>query len=286
MEIWTASLYACIMETKTFKPGNIYPGREGYADLLLSGFILGNTIHKICDDMDHSPPPGIGSCIHQAVIDRTRSVPTNTNLGIILLHIPLALAVCRGGINHVAETLDQIIHSATYDDAIDVMKAMRKSGAFMGTPEDGPDVRSEKGMQEVLSREFTLLDLFFISKKWDTIASEWVNGFPITFSGVEDLLRGKSILQLYLEILAEYPDSLIKRKYGVKTAEIVSKKAKILLETFSLDQVRRWDVELHDHRINPGTTADLVSAAIFVALMKDDTLLERLLMESKEIHGI
>ena len=286
MDVWTASLYACIMETKTFKPGNIYPGREGYADLLLSGFILGNTIHRICEDMDHSSPPGIGSCIHQAVADRAQSVSTNTNLGIILLHIPLALATYRGGITQVIETLDQIIHSTTIDDAVDVMKAMRKSGAFMGTPEDGPDVRSEEGMQEVLDGEITLLNLFFISKKWDTIASEWVNGFPITFSGAEDLLRGKSILQLYLEILAEYPDSLIRRKYGVKTAEIVSRKAKILSENFSLGRIRQWDVELYDHGINPGTTADLVSAAIFVALMKDDTLLQRLLMESKEIHGI
>jgi len=286
MEVWTASLYACILEAKTFKPGNIYPGREGYADLLLSGFLLGNTIREICEDIHYTPSAGIGKYIHTAVIDRTRSVPTNTNLGIILLHVPLAIAAYKGGIEHLEETLDEVNHSTTPDDAVDVMKAMRKSGAFVGTPENGPDIRSDEGVKEVHQKGYTLLDLFDISAQWDSIASEWIHGFPITFTGVKDLLSGKSILQLYLEILAKYPDSLVRRKYGIKTAERVSRRASKILEHFSLDKLKLWDHELYTHGINPGTTADLVSAGIFVALMKDDTLLQRLLMESREIHGI
>jgi triphosphoribosyl-dephospho-CoA synthase len=196
------------------------------------------------------------------------------------------MAAQERGIGKVKEGLDEIIQRTTVEDAVEVMKAIRESGAFVGVPEYGPDVRSDEGMEMVQQEEYTLLKLFEMSSPWDSIASEWVHGFPITLSGAGDLSAGTSILRLYMKVLAEYPDSLIRRKYGIKTAERVSERAKELVENFSLDRIRKWDHELFSHGINPGTTADLVSASIFVALMQDDKLLERFIEESKEIDSI
>ena len=282
MDPWTASLYACILEAHTFKPGNIYAGRSGYADLLRSGFLLGNNIHEMCEETQQETYRGVGRYIHEAVIKRTQVVPTNTNLGIILLHIPLALAFQRGG-TQVREALFEIVHSTTVEDAVEVMHAIRESGASVGQPEQGPDVRSENGVKIVQEEGYTLLQLFEISSSWDTIASEWVHGFPITFSGAQDLLCGGSVLTLYLNILAAHPDSLIRRKYGMECAEKVSCQAEKMLKNFSLVNIREWDHALFSQGINPGTTADLVSASICVALLKDDSVLERLIEQSREI---
>jgi triphosphoribosyl-dephospho-CoA synthase len=286
MEIWTASLYACILEAQVGKPGNIYPGREGYDELVTSGFLLGATIRRICEEIEHKTSRGVGRYIHEAVLDRIRVVPMNTNVGIILLHMPLALAAQKQGVGKVKEGLDEIIQKTTVEDAVEVMKAIRESGAFVGVPEYGPDVRSDEGVEMVRQAEYTLLQLFEMSSPWDSIASEWVHGFPIIFSGAEDLLAGTSILQLYMNVLAEYPDSLIRRRYGMKTAERIREEARELVENFSLDRLWKWDHELFNHGINPGTTADLVSASIFITLMEDDKLLERLIEESRERMGV
>jgi len=85
-----------------------------------------------------------------------------------------------------------------------------------------------------------------------------------------------SILQTFLTILARRPDSLIARKNGPAASEHVSGLAQGILKdggVFSeqgLEELKNLDLELRDerHRLNPGTTADLVAAAIFVFLIE------------------
>ena len=74
--------------------------------------------------------------------------------------------------------------------------------------------------------------------------------------------------------LAEFPDSLIARKCGLERAEEVRTKAAAIrnlggLTTIEgrcaavgLDGFLRSD----GHRLNPGTTADLIAACLFIAL--------------------
>ncbi len=74
--------------------------------------------------------------------------------------------------------------------------------------------------------------------------------------------------------LAKHPDSLIARKRGQEVAAEASRRARSILELGGLgtpagqsayDEFDRW---LRDdgHARNPGTTADLVTACLFVAL--------------------
>jgi triphosphoribosyl-dephospho-CoA synthase len=79
-----------------------------------------------------------------------------------------------------------------------------------------------------------------------------------------------------MHILSQYPDSLIKRKSGAAQAAEVSKQAKKILEAGGASTVKGnkllWalDEELHAAKgdLNPGTTADLTAAAIFVSLLE------------------
>jgi triphosphoribosyl-dephospho-CoA synthase len=270
MQVAEASELACIIEAGTFKPGNVYPGRKGYINFLVSAFVLRRTIERMLPQKI-----GVGTFIKEAVLDRKRMVPENTNLGIILLHVPLAVAASRGG--DLEDNLDELVSSTTGDDAKECAEALMLSGAFLGTPETGPDLRHEKGAKDIGVNGMTLLDLFLLSSQWDTIASEWVNKFSITFSGAEILMSGGSVLQLYMDILSRYPDSLIRRRFGEEMAVKISGEAQNILRDFSLDNMKKWDEHLHKNGINPGTTADLVASSLFVALLKKEELLKRFL---------
>jgi triphosphoribosyl-dephospho-CoA synthase len=79
-----------------------------------------------------------------------------------------------------------------------------------------------------------------------------------------------------MHILSQYPDSLITRKSGGAQAVEVSKKARTILEAGGASTVEGrkllWglDEELHgaEGGLNPGTTADLTAAALFVSLLE------------------
>ena len=84
----------------------------------------------------------------------------------------------------------------------------------------------------------------------------------------------KSIVHVQLELMSRYPDSLIARKCGVTRAEESASRAAIVLASGpagSLDYVQSlngFDAWLRSdgNRRNPGTTADLIAAGLFVAL--------------------
>lgn len=281
MKIPEVSEWACIVEAGTFKPGNVYPGRKGFFDFVVSAVVLRTSLERICSTKEVH----LGRCIKEAVVDRRKYVTENTNLGIILLYVPLAVAASRGGTRlMLEEILDELVHSTTTEDAVEVAEAVRMSNAFLGEPKKGPDVRYEKSMQEIQERGMTLLDLFRVSSEWDTIASEWVNGFEITFSSAERLLSGASVVQVYVEILSAYPDSLVQRRFGEGTAREISKKAKELLKDLSFERLKKWDTYLHEKGINPGTTADLVASSVFVSLLKREDLLKEFLDEIHQVY--
>jgi triphosphoribosyl-dephospho-CoA synthase len=92
-----------------------------------------------------------------------------------------------------------------------------------------------------------------------------------------------AVVQTALTILAQVPDTLIVRKEGLATARAVSRHATRVLEAGGVfskggrEALETFDRSIRDekHRLNPGTTADLTTAAIFVLLTEGNGL-ERL----------
>ena len=111
----------------------------------------------------------------------------------------------------------------------------------------------------------------------DSIASEYVTDFALTFdTGVPALAAAlaagrpvrDAIVELHLRLLAAAPDTLIARKAGTDAAARVSEGAREVLARRAPD-APSFDASLRTdgNRLNPGTTADLVTATIFVALL-------------------
>ncbi len=274
-EVAQAAQIACLLEVSADKPGNVTRHKDfwdlKYEDFLFSAVAIGPAIREAGEKT-------VGEIILTAIRDTQRFVAYNTNLGIVLLFAPLAKAY---GLGRLRESLREVLASLTVDDAQNAYQAIRLANpGGMGRLEKY-DISEE---EEV---DITLREAMWLAKDRDSIAREYVTNFENTFElGYPYLMRYwveshkllDSIVQTYLSILAEVPDTHIRRIYGPAVAEDISRRAKRALKlgaVFSAqgrEAVRELDRFLREEHdgLNPGTTADLVTASIFVALLSGE----------------
>jgi len=278
-EVAQAAQAACLLEVSAPKPGNVNRCADfadaRYEDFLLSAVAIGPAFAA-------AGRASVGQTIWQAIRDTHRWVRTNTNLGIVLLLAPLAKAALQPG--SLRENLAQILANLTVEDARLAYAAIRLAhpGA-LGRVEEG-DVAEEPRV--------TLLEAMHLARERDAIAREYVTNFAITFEIGYPALRNAwssttilsaAIVEAYLQILAQVPDTLIARKRGTEMALKVSRWAAQALQAGSIRTPEGWqaiselDQRLRDesHTLNPGTTADLTTAALFLFLLQDRTPADR-----------
>ena len=270
---------ACLLEVSADKPGNVTWGKDfwdtRFVDFMASAVAIGPAFRNAAE----TP---VGEIIHRAVSDTGRLANTNTNLGMILLLAPLARAAALGHPEGAQESVKAVLRALTVEDARNTFEAIRLAapgglGQVSSYDVHGNDV------------DITLLEAMELAQEWDTIAREYVTAFEITFQLGYASLRecwkqgrtfADSIVHTHLTILAQVPDTLIVRKKGWDVAREVSAQAQAVLDAggpFSEAgqlAVREFDHAIRDpeHRLNPGTTADLVAASLFVFLTQGDGL--------------
>jgi triphosphoribosyl-dephospho-CoA synthase len=260
-----AAQLACVLEVSSEKPGNITPRHDfddtSYEDMLRSAIALG-------PEMGRAGERGVGETV-LAAVRATRAVAgANTNLGIALLLAPLARAAIQGG------DVGAVLAGLTVEDARAAYAAIRLAGAGGLDEPVEHDVRDEPTI--------TLREAMAASADRDAIAAEYANGFEVTFrlglpalvSALEEGLRSRdAIVELALRLLAAVPDTLIARKRGPAAAQRVSAGAARVLSAGGVranDALAEFDASLRSdgNALNPGTTADLVTAVVFVALLE------------------
>ncbi len=273
---------ACLLEVAAPKPGNVHRGADfedaTFEDFLASSVVLGQQI----DEFSSEP---LGDTV-RAAVERTRIVTaTNTNLGMILLIVPLAKAIRRGE-RLDRDSVKKYLQSATPEDSTQIFAAIRaaKPGGLGTVPELDVADRSAAGCD--------LLGAMRHAAERDLVARQYTNGFAEVFDvGVPLLQEGQarlptlrqSIVYAHVSLMARFPDSLIARKCGNDTAlyaqmlaakaleQLANEKtagtADESLESFwsSIGELDFW-LRSDGHRRNPGTTADLVAASLFVAI--------------------
>jgi triphosphoribosyl-dephospho-CoA synthase len=271
---WAAQL-ACLYEASAEKPGNVTRRHDfadaGFVDFAASAVAIGPAFLDI-------RRRSVGATILRAVTDTRRIVATNTNLGIVLLLVPLAKAAAGPSAGGLRAAVADVLAGLTVDDARQAYAAIRLAApAGMGTVDDH-DVAGELV-------NITLQPALEAARDRDAVAREYVTDFEITFTlGQKTLTElwdqgcrlSDAIVTTYLTILARVPDTLIARKLGAAAAADVSAHAAAALAAggcFSAegrDALQRFDGRLRDpsHRRNPGTTADLVAAALFAFLIE------------------
>jgi triphosphoribosyl-dephospho-CoA synthase len=132
----------------------------------------------------------------------------------------------------------------------------------------------------------SLRDAMDLAAERDAIAREYVTDFALTFeTGVPAVLAARreglawsdTVVEAYLALLDATPDTHIARKLGAAEAAAISLQARDVRAaggTRSPEGRRALgvlDAELRDerNRRNPGTTADLTCAALFVVILEE-----------------
>jgi triphosphoribosyl-dephospho-CoA synthase len=266
---------AAVWEVTAAKPGNVYRGADfedvTFADFVTSAVAVGPALTAATEQ-------GVGLTVLRAIQAARQAVGTNTNLGIILLLAPLA-AVHRD--RPLKTGIAEILAQLTPVDTQHVYRAIRLARpGGLGSAEVG-DARHEH------DPVITLLEAMRLASNRDLIARQYTTEFVDVFKLADAIaLRvadgwslESAIIYEYVYLLSRQPDTLIARKCGFPIAEEASIRAETVWQSgvpgeasyhAALADLDFW-LRSDGHRRNPGTSADLVAAALFV-LLRDQRL--------------
>lgn len=260
---------ACIWEASARKAGNVHRYRDfedaGYIDFLVSAA-------AIAPVMETATTRSVGATILEAVNASRQVVSTNTNLGIILLLAPLS-AVPPG--RELRAGVEDVLDNLTVEDARLAYEAIRlaEPGGLGSSSEQ--DIHAEPTQ--------TLRQVMELARERDLIARQYADGFQEVFDEALPALQHglertgaveSAIVSCQLALLARHPDSLIARKRGLVEAGEASRRAADVLARgwpgaaagqLAFTEFDDW-LRAAGNARNPGTTADLLAAALFVAL--------------------
>ncbi|MFW9829307.1 MAG: triphosphoribosyl-dephospho-CoA synthase [Candidatus Thorarchaeota archaeon] len=214
----------------------------------------------------------------------------NVILGHILILAPLvsAATIClkikRYKLMDLQFTLNQIIENSTAIDTVNLYQAIRISSPGGLGNIDKYDIYDDNSFNDIIKDDINLKKIFVISKDYDLISSEYSTNFNIilyeglpyfvdVFNRFDDI--NIATVNTYLKLLSLHPDTLVIRKSGLEIANYISKKALDILENGGISTDKglalaiALDKELQEKmgKLNPGTTADLISGVIFCALL-------------------
>lgn len=289
---------AMVMEVSAYpKPGNVDRNHD-YEDTRFEHFLASAvSIHPVMENAAKSKA-GVGSLIHSAVRESAKwQNGGNTHFGAFILLVPLAMAA--GDILHKKHefTIEELVSCAhdivkktNVQDAIEFYRSFETAKVRVN-PVDEFDLQDSSSLGSLDEENTTLYDLMEISRSYDLIADEWVSGFKrcancgetiINFMGSTNkfgepkLDVNDVVVYAFLKILSENRDTFIQTKFDETTADYVSGRARDILLEFKpqrsgFDAVRlaveEFDDELLSKGINPGSTADIVIAGLFIALL-------------------
>jgi len=269
-----AAQFACLLEASAPKPGNVSPFASfrdaTYEDFLASAAAIGPALAAAGEQP-------LGATIRAAVEATARWAPSNTNLGLVLLLAPLARAALQPGLETLRAQLASTLAHTTVADARDAYAAIRSAA---------PGGLGRASEQDVAGTPTaTLREAMALARDRDAIAREYATDFEATFGiGAPALRRALSdglgwrdgVVEAYLTLLAVAPDTHIARKLGSDAAVTVQRRARAVLDAGGVrsmagrEATAALDRELRDeaNTLNPGATADLTGASIYVVLLE------------------
>lgn len=266
--IEAAFIAACHAELQALKPGNVHIHGAGH-NMDISHF---ERAAAAAAPFIADPAYGVGRRILGAVSASMAAAGCNTNLGIVLLTVPLAVAAgVSEGPDDLRERLGVVLDGLNLADADQAFRAIVLANpAGLGGAQDG-DVSQPPTMP--------LGAAMALAADRDRIARAYVTGFDDIFSfALPELYAARRAAQndamavtaLHMGLLAAFPDSHIARKHGLAAAVSVQQEAQAMRSLWApAPRSETWEALLDLDRslkargLNPGTTADFVVATLF-----------------------
>ncbi len=274
-----AQLAMLLEVSATPKPGNI-DRDHNYTDTRFEHFLASAVGVYPVFEKAASSKSGVGSLIYEAVIESSKwQKGGNTHFGAFILLIPLVMAAGRcENIQRLKAQAQKVVRETTEEDAIELYRAFSEAKVRV-KPVDDLSLGEPASIDKIRERGLTLFKLMEISSGYDMIAEEWTNGFKKSFecaTSINDKVKKYSIndavVLTFMELLSVNKDTFIQTKFDSKKAEEVSMRAKEILQKGDIeeirDDIRSFDEILLKDGINPGSTADIILAGLFVSLFE------------------
>jgi triphosphoribosyl-dephospho-CoA synthase len=277
---------ACLLEVTAPKPGNVHRGAD-FEDVTFSDFAVSAVVvGEVFDRNDLS----IGDSVVESIVETSRAVGTNTNLGIVLLLAPLvAAAKAKTEPGKISQAnVSECLLGLSTEEGGKIFRAIRLAKPGGMGQSDQLDLNRTEGPVDLMAA-------MKVSENRDAIARQYVNGFVDVFDQGQRLLKAgrqlfadlnSAIVYAHVAWMAERPDTLIARKCGKEVAvqaQVMAQKVVDSIPQATVDAGARlsdddaqvffgrageldfW-LRSDGHRRNPGTTADLIAATLFVAI--------------------
>jgi triphosphoribosyl-dephospho-CoA synthase len=270
LSIGQCATLACLLEATAPKVGNVHRGAD-FVDLTFTDFAASAV--AIGPAMEAAIDTGVGQAVRDAVAATRAVVTTNTNLGMALLIAPLAAVPRDEPLSPAA--VSKVLSQPMANDCRLVYEAIRVAQPGGLGQVESMDVANEPPSN--------LLTAMRLASGRDLVARQYVEDFRLVLDdALPRLIAGRkegwslteSIVHAHIGLIAQHGDSLIARKCGPELAAKASVLARLALDRGQpgddayYEAVADFDFWLRadGNRRNPGTTADLIAAALFAAL--------------------
>jgi triphosphoribosyl-dephospho-CoA synthase len=293
---------AILLEASAHKPGNVNVVTDfentRYEHFLASAVAVAPPLESgarrgiaVSEGETDFAKVGVGKIIKNCVTETAVwQHGGNTLLGTIILLSPMAVAAgmvfkdAGLAVGDLRRNMRLVTSSTTPKDAVDVYDAIEIAGPTgLGKAPD-LDVNDPASKNRILEEKVSLYEVFKIAEPYDTICSEYVNNYHVTFDLAYPSLSkhldqtsdpSSATIQTFLEVLAKVPDTFIARKTNIQKAREVSLRAKEVVELGgvetpagrkALDKLDR-ELRKQSNFLNPGTTADIIAAALAIKVL-------------------
>jgi len=278
----TSFLRACELDVAVRKPGNVSRFSSGHG---MQAAVFDASARASAEPLLRRGAR-VGERIEAAVAATWAVAGCNTNLGILLLCAPVARAFeqCPDPANRAAlrAALETVLSDLDVADARAAYRAIaraRPGGLGTAPAEDVHAVPS-----------IDLRAAMALAADRDSIARQYRDGYAELFElGVPPLAGvlldapagagdtpapalAAAVQRVFLAFLARFPDSHIVRKHGpavahtvMCSAQVWQARARAGVDLDADPGFAAWDLELKEAGLNPGTSADLTVAALFIA---------------------
>ncbi len=264
-----AELALLLEVSGTPKPGNVDRERE-YDDLRFEQFLAGAVGARPGFERAAAGEP-LGDAFERAIEGMADQRGGNTQFGAVLLTTPLVAAAGAGDLS--PSGVEAVLAETTVADAAGFYRAFEHVDVAVDEPPDGMEPldvrRGGDAVPALEERGLTFADVMERSADVDDVAAEIVGGYPRTFGAATSIAAGEGPVtdraaHVYLDLLAGQPDTFVITQHDRETAEEVRRRAAAVRD--GEEDVDAFAAELVDRGINPGSTADTVAGALFVAL--------------------